>query len=61
MGKISFAKHTTFKESIVCYTLQVFYKVLLAVCLTLTAGGKDDNFSFLFPPNFDKPLTINGQ
>lgn len=35
-----------------CYTLQAFYKVLLAVCLTLTAGGNDDNFSFLFPPKF---------
>ena len=35
-----------------CYTLQAFYKVLLAVCLTFTAGGNDDNFSFLFPPKF---------
>ena len=39
-----------------CYTLQAFYKVLLAVCLTLTAGGNDDNFSFLFPPKFNKTL-----
>ena len=32
-GNSPSAEHTTFKESIVCYTLQSFYKVLLAVCL----------------------------
>ena len=52
-GNSPSAEHTTFKESIVCYTLQAFYKVLLAVCLTLTAGGNDDNLSFLFPPKFN--------
>ena len=31
-GNSPSAEHTTFKESIVCYTLQAFYKVLLAVC-----------------------------
>ena len=41
-----------------CYTLQAFYKVLLAVCLTFTAGGNDDNFSFLFPPKFNKALQV---
>lgn len=31
---------------------------MLAVCLTLTAGGNDDNFSFLFPPKFNKALQV---
>ena len=53
LSLFSLAEHTTFRESIVCYTLQAFYKVLLAVFLTFTAGGNDDNFSFLFPPKFN--------
>ena len=26
--------------------------------LSLTAGGNDDNFSFLFPPKFNKALQV---
>lgn len=52
-GNSPSAEHTTFKESIVCYTLQAFYKVLLAVCFPITAGGNDDNFSFYFLLKFD--------
>ena len=48
-GNSPSAEHTTFKESIVCYTLQGFYKVLLPP----TVDNFDDNFSFWFPHKFD--------
>ena len=61
MVKLSLAEPTLCRAKYSGLHFTDFLKVLLAVCLTLTVGDNDDNFSFLFPPKFDKPFTINGQ